>query len=145
MKVCPKCKEEKKLDDFGNLKSSKDGKQRICKKCTKIAQNKHYLSYKEDFIRKSTESRIKKTNWLNSVKEKEGCKKCGENRFYCLEHHHLDSKSKIKNVSELVKKFSFNKALEEIEKCIVLCKNCHAEFHYLERENKITIEQYIAR
>ena len=32
-KRCPKCGEVKKLDDFYQLRSSKDGYMRVCKKC----------------------------------------------------------------------------------------------------------------
>lgn len=38
---------------------------------------------------------------------------------------------------------SLSKTLEEIEKCIPLCANCHREFHYLEKENNITIDEYL--
>jgi len=33
--------------------------------------------------------------------------------------------------------------LKEIEKCILLCSNCHREFHYFEKVNKITIQEYL--
>jgi hypothetical protein len=32
-KKCNMCKEDKKLSEFNNMKSSPDGKQRKCKKC----------------------------------------------------------------------------------------------------------------
>ena len=38
---------------------------------------------------------------------------------------------------------SFKTMKKEIEKCIVLCNNCHSEFHYLEREKNITIQEYL--
>jgi hypothetical protein len=35
MKVCAKCKTEKPLEDFHNMKKSTDGKQKTCKACQK--------------------------------------------------------------------------------------------------------------
>jgi hypothetical protein len=32
---------------------------------------------------------------------------------------------------------------EEIEKCIPLCSNCHRDFHYLEKKDGISIEEYV--
>lgn len=48
-KICSKCKIEKSLDNFGNKKDSKDGKNTRCKNCLKKC-NKEYQqtnSYKE--------------------------------------------------------------------------------------------------
>jgi predicted HNH restriction endonuclease len=32
---------------------------------------------------------------------------------------------------------------EELKKCIPICSNCHREFHYLEKQNNITIKEYL--
>ena len=32
---------------------------------------------------------------------------------------------------------------KEIEKCIVLCSNCHREFHYLNYNNGINLDDYL--
>ena len=31
----------------------------------------------------------------------------------------------------------------EINKCVTLCANCHREFHYLEKAQGLTIEEYL--
>jgi len=33
----------------------------------------------------------------------------------------------------------------EIAKCIVLCANCHREFHHFEKYKGITIEDYLTK
>jgi hypothetical protein len=59
------------------------------------------------------------------------CAECGyAKNFSALEFHHIDSKSKsfqldLRSLSN--RKWSV--VLEEAEKCILLCSNCHAELH----------------
>jgi hypothetical protein len=58
------------------------------------------------------------------------CSKCGYDKsFYALDFHHNQG-AKEGNVSRLIKDFSKQKALKEIEKCILLCANCHRELHH---------------
>lgn len=41
-KICPSCKEEKELHEFGNNIRKKDGKQPYCFKCRRIKDNNSY-------------------------------------------------------------------------------------------------------
>ena len=62
------------------------------------------------------------------------CTKCGENHPATLDfHHHTPHPDNIK-ISELVRADRIRFAIEEImNKCIVLCSNCHRKHHYEER------------
>jgi hypothetical protein len=54
-----------------------------------------------------------------------------------LQFHHLNSEDKAFNISDAVRNaVSLDRIKEEIEKCIVLCANCHAIRHYNMRQNK---------
>ena len=59
------------------------------------------------------------------------CARCGESHPACLEFHHRDPETKERTVSELI---TYGNSLEtvraEIEKCDVLCANCHRQEHY---------------
>ena len=44
-----------------------------------------------------------------------------------LEFHHIDSTQKDKDYSNY--KTSFDKLKPELDKCILLCSNCHREHH----------------
>ena len=57
---------------------------------------------------------------------------CGEDRWYVLDFHHIGDKDF--NISQKVQEgCSLDTIKKEIEKCIVLCANCHREVHYKER------------
>lgn len=143
MKTCPKCKIEKELKDFGNNKNTKDGKQRYCKKCQAEFDHNHYLNnIKKHNIRRK-KYKQKSSQWLKNYKQTCECKKCGDKRWYVLDFHHIDPLQKDNNVSNLMNK-SIKSTKKEIEKCIVLCSNCHREFHHLEKVEDIKIKEYIA-
>lgn len=57
--------------------------------------------------------------------------KCGYARcINALEFHHLDPLQKDFNISN-IKLTTFDKrTMEELDKCIMVCANCHREIHY---------------
>lgn len=59
------------------------------------------------------------------------CMVCGFNKFpTALDFHHLDSETKEKNIAELfARNWSFEKMKQELDKCIILCSNCHRALH----------------
>ena len=62
------------------------------------------------------------------------CSKCGFAHHAALDFHHEDPTEKEYNVNRLISNGQFKKAYAEIEKCIVLCANCHRIHHYEEKK-----------
>lgn len=62
------------------------------------------------------------------------CQICGESHLSCLDFHHSNPIKKELNISNF-SRYSFKLIKKEIEKCIVLCANCHRKFHW--DDNKI--------
>ena len=61
--------------------------------------------------------------------------KCGYNKCEgALHFHHLNPKEKEFTVSQinLNEYFTLEKLYKEVDKCMLLCANCHAEEHYSE-------------
>ncbi len=59
------------------------------------------------------------------------CEICGYDRvLHALELHHLDATEKEIDPSQM-KSFQEVKIVQEMEKCQLLCANCHREAHYI--------------
>lgn len=61
------------------------------------------------------------------------CERCGYNKCEgALQFHHLNPNEKAFALSNIniSKTVDMNKLLKEVDKCILLCANCHAEEHY---------------
>ena len=71
-----------------------------------------------------------KNNRLFAVKTLGGkCMVCSYDKYIgSLDIHHLDPKIKDKNFS-CMRGWCKERILAEIEKCVLLCRNCHAEVH----------------
>lgn len=59
------------------------------------------------------------------------CQDCGttEEREGFFEFHHLDPQQKDREVGSMLNSASFDKVLEEVKKCAMLCPNCHKRRH----------------
>jgi hypothetical protein len=58
------------------------------------------------------------------------CQTCGYNRCVeALEFHHHNSSGKDFSISEKGYTRSWDRVKEELDKCMLLCANCHREFH----------------
>ena len=62
-----------------------------------------------------------------------------------LEFHHINPEEKENNISRMTSNnYQLDKVYEEIKKCVVLCANCHREFHYLQTKNpSYTLKEYL--
>lgn len=89
--------------------------------------------------KKNTQER---REFINGYKSKCSCSKCSETRSYVLDFHHTDPAQKSFDLGD-ASKHSVEKLKLELEKCITLCRNCHSEFHYFEKEQGITISEYL--
>lgn len=118
----------------------------ILKKCVlcgaEFIANVHTRQYCYDCSPKGLNSaealRFKKRRLKHKLIEYKGgkCAKCGYNNCEgALQFHHLNPREKEFTISSINlndSNFSFEKVLQEIDKCILLCANCHAEEHYQE-------------
>jgi hypothetical protein len=56
------------------------------------------------------------------------CKSCSNDDIFVLEFHHNGGITKECDISNLLS-YRWSRLIEELDKCKLLCSNCHAEFH----------------
>lgn len=64
------------------------------------------------------------------------CTNCGFNHPDALEFHHVIKSPDNRTVNSLLRKDAYKAVMEEIQKCVVLCANCHRVHHHDERQTK---------
>lgn len=76
---------------------------------------------------KYVRSSMRKRSYWAKEKVNRGCKRCGyDENSAALEWHHSNSKEKKQSVSRMINHNRDNKDIrKEVEKCVVLCSNCH--------------------
>jgi len=94
-------------------------------------KNKQEEQKKARHRQKSRRSNIKE--WLDNYKATLKCERCGFSHPAALDFHHRDSSTKEFTIGSRRTLPSNTKTLKEIEKCEVLCSNCHRIHHYEER------------
>lgn len=132
-KFCKKCKETKPVSDFSIYKNHRIYS--YCKKCEKEDNHINQAKFQtRNKARSAQISRIRKYKVKEcGVKYLGGrCVQCGYNEYLCsLDFHHKDPSKKDFEISG---KSNFNNKLKkELDKCVLLCKNCHQVLHYKER------------
>lgn len=139
MKTCIDCKKQIKKEEFP-FDKSRDRYLSVCKSCTSIRTQKYRKNNLDKWKQydKNRHLKIKKivTKWKS-----QGCQKCKDKREYIIDAHHLDPTQKDYSIADAAT--SSNKIELELKKCIPLCRNCHAEFHYLEKIKDISIKEYL--
>lgn len=69
--------------------------------------------------------------WFFKLKQGLKCQRCPENHPAVLQFHHRDPAAKEINLAESIHRgWSKERILREIEKCDVLCANCHLKHHW---------------
>lgn len=114
MKTCSTCSYEKNLEDFYSHKLTSDGKDSICKECRKAISKKQKAKMKE---------------LIESIKKESKCIRCGEDEPVALDFHHLGDDKQFNIGQAVTDGHGMQKILDEIEKCVVLCANCHRKLH----------------
>lgn len=126
MKTCISCKQSLSLDSFHKRTKAKDGLQAICKTCNKDQRKAYYKTAHGRDKNSSTGKRWRHHNRENIYKylKSHPCEDCGETDPVVLEFDHLSNKEF--GIAQAARTgYGWNRILVEIQKCEVVCSNCH--------------------
>ncbi|HSW89297.1 MAG TPA: hypothetical protein VLH19_00290 [Patescibacteria group bacterium] len=91
---------------------------------------RHYKEHTEEEKRRIWGRRDKIAAWLKEYRSTLSCEICGESTTACLDFHHRNKETKIISVSMFWQKgWGIERIKTEIDKCIVVCANCHRKIH----------------
>jgi len=85
---------------------------------------KHRHEHPGQYKKRQKKFMVSRLRWLHEYKHERGCLICGENDPRCLDFHHRDPKQKVMGVALMVG-LQMERLIEEINKCDVMCANCH--------------------
>lgn len=110
-KVCTRCQDYKLATEF-YMRSDKGKLTSMCRLCFKLHDNRHVL--KEE-----------------CVSYKGGkCIRCGYHKcLAAFDFHHRDLREKDMQISSFRNRKMTDKTKHELDKCDLLCANCHREIH----------------
>lgn len=128
MRTCSKCLIEKPLSEYHKKTASPDGLKKQCKNCCSD-YHKKMLKHPErvQVIRRAVDRRrLKLINLINEIKDKP-CMDCGNRYPACaMDFDHRPGVIKLGNLSRISNLgWSPDRILAEIEKCDLVCANCH--------------------
>ena len=84
----------------------------------------------------------KRRQWLADYKSSLSCVRCGESHPATLTFHHREPSEKSFEIGNMLTvKVGLKRLLAEIDKCDVLCANCHAKEHWSHRFHRADVAQ----
>ena len=100
-----------------------------------IYSKTYYENNKKAVIDKINARKKVARAWFKAYKSDLVCKICKEDHPAALDFHHINPKKTDKKVNELVSDGHTKYRIQaEIDKCEVLCANCHRKHHHEERK-----------
>ena len=126
MKKCSNCKVEK---DQALFNKKGGGLQPYCKECDRERSRKYYIKNKEKQKKQIYASRKKRSDkireYIRSIKESNPCSDCGiYYAYYVMDFDHQRDKEFLISRSVTDGK-TLDAVKEEIDKCEIVCANCH--------------------
>ena len=126
---CGGCGESKPAVDFAWRRIQRGQRDNLCRPCRSAYHREHYLANKARYVEQARERkqmlRRQRTLYLLEYFQTHPCEVCGERDPVVLEFDHVDGERKAFEIGQALGYRNWQSILAEIEKCAVVCANCH--------------------
>ena len=127
LRKCYRCGELKAAEAFSWRRKARGQRDSFCRPCRSAYGKEHYAANRQRYIDQAQvvkqRLRLKRTTYLIEYFVTHPCVDCGETDPIVLEFDHL--RDKRFEISEALHGRTWQSILDEIEKCEVVCANCH--------------------
>lgn len=128
-RLCTSCKKLKPVEAFAFKNKRRGVRHSMCRGC-KTEYNRSWYRSNENTqkraVRENRRSRAEAQREIIRDAKDRPCADCGKvYPYYVMDMDHRDPAKKLDSVSKMAGKASTKAILAEIEKCDVVCSNCH--------------------
>ena len=127
IRKCYGCGELKAAEEFSWRRKARGQRDSFCRPCRSAYGKEHYAANRRRYIDQAQvvtqRLRLKRTKYLIEYFVTHPCVDCGETDPVVLEFDHL--RDKHFEISRALHGRNWQAILNEIEKCEVVCANCH--------------------
>ena len=136
-KACSKCKTVKTITEFSFRHKPTGVRHSYCKECGKELTRSHYANNKRKYLDRNTRSYLKRREFVRQMKSRP-CADCGGlYPYYVMDFDHREGETK-KYALNSTDRMTMRAILREVEKCDVVCSNCHRVRTYERRTRSST-------
>jgi hypothetical protein len=127
LRRCGRCGESKPVAEFAWRRRGRGQRDNMCRPCRSAYGKEHYEANRQRYIDQAAKLKRKvmreRTLFLIEYFKTHPCVDCGETDAVVLEFDHL--RDKLFDVGRAVRDRGWQSLLNEMEKCEVVCANCH--------------------
>ncbi len=124
---CGRCLQSKAVDEFAWHRKAKGQRDNYCRPCRAAYKQEHYAAHRERYVANASRRKraliAERTAYLIEFFRERPCVDCGEADPLVLEFDHVGQKNF--SISVGIRGHKWQSVLDEIERCEVVCANCH--------------------
>ena len=128
MKECNACRTQKPYSEFNYRNKAKQWYQSVCRECQKVRDKLSYARPERKLAIhiSNTRRELEIKDWIWNILINTSCKDCGYNNPLALQFDHIITGKRFNFADAARLGQSDEKLQAELNKCEIVCANCHS-------------------